>query len=199
VPQPRWLDQRQQQVWQAYLHLNQHLYAFLGQELVRDSGLSGADYQVLHPLSEAPGDLLRARELGVEIGWDRSRLSHHLTRMERRGLVAREECVEDGRGLMVRLTSQGRKAIEHAAPQLVENVRRCFFDLVSEAELETLAAVFERLLGNLASIRATTLATCDDRPEQDHGDGVNDAGRSSHPPLPSRRRTLAGRRDRPEA
>jgi hypothetical protein len=62
----------------AYLHLNQHLYAFLEQQLVRD-GLSGPDYKVLHPLSEAPGGLLRARELGTEIGWDRSRLSHHLS------------------------------------------------------------------------------------------------------------------------
>ena len=67
---------------------------------------------MLHPLSEAPGGLLRARELGTEIGWDRSRLSHHLSRMEKRGLVAREECAEDGRGLMVRLTDAGRQAIE---------------------------------------------------------------------------------------
>ena len=102
MAQPRWLDARQQHVWQAYLHLNQHLYAFLEQQLAGD-GLSGADYKVLHPLSEAPEGLLRARELGSEIGWDRSRLSHHLTRMEKRGLIAREECSEDGRGLMVRL------------------------------------------------------------------------------------------------
>jgi DNA-binding MarR family transcriptional regulator len=137
VSQPRWLDERQQRVWQAYLHLNQHLYAFLEQQLVRD-GLSGPDYQ-----------LLRARELGTEIGWDRSRLSHHLTRMEKRGLVAREECAEDGRGLMVRVTDAGRRAIEAAAPAHVEYVQRCFFDLVSSDELETLAAVFDRVLDNL--------------------------------------------------
>ena len=148
VSQPRWLDEHQQHVWQAYLHLNQHLYAFLEQQLVRD-GLSGPDYQVLHPLSEAPGGLLRARELGTEIGWDRSRLSHHLTRMEKRGLVAREECAEDGRGLMIRVTDAGRKAIEAAAPAHVENVQRSFFDLLSSDELETLAAVFDRMLENL--------------------------------------------------
>ena len=79
VTQPRWLDDRQQRVWQAYLHLNQHLYAFLEQQLV-GGGLSGPDYRVLHPLSEAPGGLLRARELCAEIGWDRSRLSHHISR-----------------------------------------------------------------------------------------------------------------------
>ena len=149
VASPRWLDDRQQHVWQAYLHLNQHLYAFLEQQLVRDSGLSAADYKVLHPLSEAPGGLLRARELGTEIGWDRSRLSHHISRMEKRGLVAREECVEDGRGSMVRLTDAGRRAIEGAAPAHAESVQRYFFDLLSDEELGTLAAVFERVLANL--------------------------------------------------
>src|ERR1700730_15402984 len=88
VAKPRWLDERQQRVWQSYLHLKQYLYAFLEQRLVRDAGLSGADYKVLHPLSEAPGGLLRARELCSEIGWDRSRLSHHVTRMEKGGLGA---------------------------------------------------------------------------------------------------------------
>src|SRR5439155_25785131 len=128
MAKPRWLDERQQRAWQGYLHLNQDLTAVLEQQLARDSGLSGADYRVLHPLSEAPGGLLRARELCTEIGWDRSRLSHHLSRMEKRGLVAREGCVEDGRGLMVRLTDAGRKAMEAAAPGHAENVQRYFFD-----------------------------------------------------------------------
>jgi DNA-binding MarR family transcriptional regulator len=149
VPTPRWLDERQARVWQAYLHLNQHLFAELEAELLGRSGLSGADYQVLVPLSEAPGGVLRARELGAEIGWDRSRLSHHVSRMEKRGLVAREECSEDARGTMVRLTDAGRAAIEGAAPDHAESVQRHFFDLVSNDELETLASVFDRLLANL--------------------------------------------------
>jgi len=155
----RWLDDREQRVWQAYLHLNQHLFATLEDQLVRDAGLSGADYKVLHPLSESPGGVLRARELCTEIGWDRSRLSHHVTRMEKRGLVVREECADDGRGLMVRLTDAGRQAIEAAAPQHVENVRRYFFDVVSSQELDTLGAVFERMLENLAEPATSTGAT----------------------------------------
>ena len=129
--------------------MNQHLYAFLEQQLVDDGGLSGSDYKVMVPLSETPGGLLRARELCTEIGWDRSRLSHHISRMEKRGLVAREECAEDGRGLMVRLTVAGKKAIEAVAPQHVEKVQRYFFDLLSQEELDTLAAVFERVLANI--------------------------------------------------
>lgn len=155
---PRWLDDREQRVWQSYLQLNQQLFATLEAQLLRDAGLSGADYKVLHPLSKSPGGVLRARELGTEIGWDRSRLSHHITRMEKRGLVAREECEEDGRGLIVRLTDTGRKAIEASAPQHVETVRRYFFDVISNQELETLAAVFDHMLENLAE-RAVAIRT----------------------------------------
>jgi DNA-binding MarR family transcriptional regulator len=149
VTKPRWLDDRQAHVWQGYLHVNQRLYATLEDQLTRDAGLSGSDYKVLVPLSETPGGVLRARELCTDIGWDRSRLSHHISRMERRGLVTREECTDDARGLMIRLTDAGRKAIQDAAPNHAENVQRYFFDLVSDEELETLAAVFDRVLENL--------------------------------------------------
>src|SRR5207247_8242450 len=148
MAKPRWLDERQHGVWQGYLQWNQDLVAALEQQLTRDSGLSGADYRVLHPLSQAPGGLLRARDLGTEIGWDRSRLSHHLTRMEKRGLITREECAEDARGLMVRLTKAGRRAIEEAAPGHAEAVRRYFFDQLSNDEIETMAAGFDRVLDN---------------------------------------------------
>jgi DNA-binding MarR family transcriptional regulator len=151
VARPRWLDERRAHVWQAYLHLNRRLYAALEDQLEREAGLSGADYKVLVPLSEAPSGRLRARELGTDIGWDRSRLSHHISRMEKRGLVAREECSEDARGTMVRLTEAGTAAITSAAPEHAETVHRCFFDLVSAEELETLATVFDRLLENLTA------------------------------------------------
>ena len=149
VTQPRWLDERQAQVWRGFLHMHQHLSAALEVQLTRDARLSVADYEVLVPLSETPGGVIRARELCIEIGWDRSRLSHHITRMEKRGLVVREECADDARGLMIRLTDAGGKAIKGAAPNHVENVRRYFFDLVSDEELDTLAAVFDRVLENL--------------------------------------------------
>lgn len=90
--------------------------------------LSGAEYAVLVPLSEAAEGVLRARDLGRMIDWDRTRLSHQVTRMEKRGLVAREDCVDDARGSMVRLTAAGRAAIDAAAPDHVETVRRYFFD-----------------------------------------------------------------------
>lgn len=151
MAEPRWLDEREAHLWQAYRHLNRQLYAALEEQLLRDAGLSAADYHVLVPLSEASAGVLRARDLGIEIGWDRSRLSHHVSRMEKRGLVVREECSEDGRGSMVRLTPAGRKAIEGAAPEHAETVRRYLFDLLSDREIDTLTRVFDRLLEKLAT------------------------------------------------
>ncbi|MFE4330495.1 MULTISPECIES: MarR family winged helix-turn-helix transcriptional regulator [unclassified Streptomyces] len=148
--EPRWLDVREAAVWKKYRGLQRQLQSALDRQLARDSVLSGADYAVLVPLSESPGDVLRARELQVELGWERSRLSHQISRMETRGMVAREPCEDDARGSMVRMTAQGRAAIEAAAPQHVETVRRYFFDPLSHDEVETLDVLFDRLLASLS-------------------------------------------------
>jgi DNA-binding MarR family transcriptional regulator len=102
------------------------------------------------PLSEAPGGLIRARDLGRLVGWDRTRVSHQLSRMEKRGFVTREECPDEARGSMVRLTSTGRSAIEAAASEHVSTVRRLFFDPLSDDELDTLATLLDRLLAGVA-------------------------------------------------
>jgi DNA-binding MarR family transcriptional regulator len=145
----RWLDTREARLWRSWLRLNQELPSVLEEQISRDAGLSGADYAVLVPLSESPDGMLRARELRREILWDRSRLSHHVRRMEQRGLVVREQCAEDARGAMVRLTDQGRAAIEGAAPGHVAATRRYVFDLLSDEEVDVLTAVFDRVLANL--------------------------------------------------
>src|ERR1700716_2723659 len=148
MAKPRWLDEREARLWRAWLRLNQELPSMLEEQISRDAGLSGADYAVLVPLSESPDGMLRSRELGRQILWDRSRLSHHVGRMEKRGLVTREECAEDGRGAMVRLTEAGRAAIERAAPGHVDATRRYFFDLLADDEIDVLATVFERVLAH---------------------------------------------------
>jgi DNA-binding MarR family transcriptional regulator len=146
---PRWLNERQAHLWRTWLRVNQELPNRLAELIKRESGLSAADYAVLVPLSESPDGMLRSRELGHEILWDRSRLSHQISRMEKRGLVIREECAEDARGAMVRLTGTGRAAIEGAAPGHAEATHRYFFDLLDDKEIDVLAAVFDRVLDNL--------------------------------------------------
>jgi DNA-binding MarR family transcriptional regulator len=145
----RWLDEREAHLWRSWIRLKQDLTGVLADEINREGGLSAADYAVLVPLSESPGGMLRARELGREIVWDRSRLSHHLGRMEKRGLIVREECEEDARGAMVRMTKAGHDAIKRAAPGHVAATRRYFFDLLSDREIDVLTKVFDRVLANL--------------------------------------------------
>jgi DNA-binding MarR family transcriptional regulator len=152
VERPRPLDEEQRLAWKTYRDVVQGLTTALQAQLVRDAGLSGSEYAVLIALSYEPDGVLRARELCAELGWDRSRLSHLVARMEKRGLVSREECVEDARGSMVRLADAGRAAVDDAAPEHSEAIRRYFFDVLSDEELATLLTAFERLLANLARV-----------------------------------------------
>jgi DNA-binding MarR family transcriptional regulator len=145
----RWLDDREARVWRGMIGVLQRLTAVLERQMFQDAGLSGAEYTLLVPLSEAPGEVLRARDLGRMVGWERSRVSHQVTRMEKRGLVAREECGEDARGSMVRLTDAGRTAIVAAAPAHVAAVRQHFFGALTDAELEVIGPALERVLDRL--------------------------------------------------
>jgi DNA-binding MarR family transcriptional regulator len=142
---PRWLNPLELQAWRNLQFLRGPLAAVLNRQLTLDSGLSTADYEVLVVLSESPGGTLRAGELGRIIGWEKSRLSHHIKRMESRELVQRRECPTDGRGAFVAITEHGRDVIAMAAPGHVEAVRRFVIDLLSEHELEVLAGIGEKV------------------------------------------------------
>jgi len=149
VAETRWLDAGEAHVWQSYLDVQRELTSELERRLVGGAGLSGADYAVLVALSETPGDILRTRDLGQMLGWERSRLSHQVSRMEKRGQVVRQECEEDARGSMVRLTAEGRAAIEAAAPDHVEAVRQYVFDRLTREEVETFGRLLDRILSGL--------------------------------------------------
>jgi DNA-binding MarR family transcriptional regulator len=146
---PRWLDEREARAWRGYTRMRIELDAALNRHLARRSGLSHADYAVLVELSEAPAGRLRAFQLGRALRWEKSRLSHHLKRMETRGLVCREDCAEDARGSEVVLTAAGRAAIEEAAPAHVDDVRRLMIDHLSPEQLEALSTTAEAVLAAL--------------------------------------------------
>ncbi len=147
---PRWLDEREQHAWRSIREMHHRLSIAVERRLVQESGLSAADYQGLVPLSESADGRLRARDLARDAGWEKSRLSHQMRRMEQRGLVEREDCPTDARGAYVRLTPAGLAAIEAAAPGHVEAVRRLFLDVLEPAELDVLAAMADRVLARLA-------------------------------------------------
>ena len=132
------------------VHLNRRL---------QESGLSGADYEVLALLSAHDGDRMPSHELCNALGWEKSRLSHQLRRMQKDGLISREPNPADARSTLVCLLPAGRAAIEKAAPGHVADVRRNFIDLFTPAELDLLATLNERILQHLA--------TNDDSPADD--------------------------------
>jgi DNA-binding MarR family transcriptional regulator len=142
----RWLTTQEQHLWRNWLKLNTELAATLQRELHHDAGLSMPDYEVLVHLTDNPAGRIRVTELAALLQWERSRVSHHIKRMERRGLVERAECAEDGRGAWVVITPQGHAAIKQAAPGHVTAVRRLMFDVLSEEEKADLAAVIDKLL-----------------------------------------------------
>jgi len=149
----RWLTPDEQRAWRGYRGMRALLDLQIARDLMRDSGMSEADYDVLSTLGETDGHRMRLTELAAHMLWSKSRLSHHIGRMEQRGLVAREPCDDDGRGSMVVLTASGRNAIEAAAPRHVESVRRNFVDLIEPAELAVLDALTARVVAALGRRR----------------------------------------------
>jgi DNA-binding MarR family transcriptional regulator len=107
------------------------------------------DYEVLVHLTDSRQGRIRVTDLARLLQWERSRVSHHVTRMERRRLVQRVECAEDGRGAFIVITPQGRAAIEQAAPGHVNTVRRLVFDGLSPEEVGALATIIEKALAQL--------------------------------------------------
>ena len=129
-----WLDEDEQRAWRTYLRMSSLLPAALNRQLQQDCGLTLPEYEVLVSLSEAPGQRLRPFQICETLNWEQSRLSHQLTRMERRGLVTRQECAADGRGAVIELTASGAGAITAAAPRHVATVRTLIFDQLTEAQ-----------------------------------------------------------------
>ncbi|TVT07851.1 MarR family transcriptional regulator [Amycolatopsis bartoniae] len=126
------------------------LTAHLGKRMQADSDLSHADFAVLVQLTDTPEERVRVVELARALQWEKSRVSHHVARMQKRGLVAREECPSDARGAFIVLTAEGRAAIEKAAPRHVDEVRRLVFDALTPEQVRALTEISELVLERLA-------------------------------------------------
>ncbi|MGV0784516.1 MarR family winged helix-turn-helix transcriptional regulator [Mycolicibacterium sp. XJ775] len=146
--EPNWLNPREDRAWRAFIHAHQQIEAHLSRRL-QESGLSGADYEVLAALSALDGDRMPAHALCNALNWEKSRLSHQLRRMQKDGLINREPNPDDARSTMVCLLPAGRATIEQAAPGHVQDVRRNFIDLFTPTELDMLADLNERILQHL--------------------------------------------------
>lgn len=142
----QWLNEEEFALWQDWLSLLSKFPTALNRQLMEDSDLTLADYEVLVRLSEAEDRRMRVAALAQSMRWERSRLSHQVGRMIKRDLLEKESCAEDGRGAWVSLTDVGRAALEKAAPGHVQIVRELLIDVLDGSEKKGLAAALRSIV-----------------------------------------------------
>jgi DNA-binding MarR family transcriptional regulator len=134
------------QVWRSFYTMRRQLDRALENQLQADAGISSADYEILLAVFESPDKRLRSRDLAGLIGWEKSRISHQVSRMEARGLVKRTECEDDLRGTWVGITAEGRRTTLGAMRKHRQIIREIFFDVLEEQELGALLTVSDKVL-----------------------------------------------------
>lgn len=142
----QWLNDVEDTAWRGLRRVNVLTLAAIARDLQRDSQLSDADYEVLTGLSESTDARYRFGDLAATTRWSTSRLSHHLDRMQQRGLVERHPIDNDARGSIVTLTALGRSTIESAAPHHLRSVRRHIFDQLSAKQTTQFANIVTSIL-----------------------------------------------------
>ena len=160
--EPRWLETPEHSAWRAYLDMTAKLSARLNRDMQQQAGISSADYAVLVQLSEHVDARMRVLELARSLGWEKSRLSHQLTRMQQRGLIERSNCNEDRRGAFILLTEKGRATVVAAAPRHVAAVRRYVFDELTAEQVAALDRISRTVADVLDTSCESTEEVCDD-------------------------------------
>lgn len=135
------LNELETRAWLGFQRMRIEVNSVLARMLARDFGLTEAEFVILLRLSRSPGNRQRARDVGIALDWERSRLSRQVSRMEARGTVARAPSDGDARGYDLVLTEAGRAAFCAAWPAWVDGVRHCFADVLSPEQLDDLAGI----------------------------------------------------------
>src|SRR6266496_70080 len=138
-PAERWLDPADMKAWLAFLEVSHLLERAIEEQLRHDAGLSHAQYEILSRLGAADGGQLRMSGLADVIVVSRSGLTYQITQLEKAGLVRRERCPSDERGILAILTPAGRDALTRAAPGHLRVVRENLIDALTPAQREALA------------------------------------------------------------
>lgn len=144
--QTRWLDDEEQELWRLLLGAVRKINRGMDETLKAGGEVSASEFVVLVALSEAPEQHLRLHELCTQLEWDRSRASHQVTRMEKRGLLYKEPDAVDARGINVCVTHVGLEHLRRAAPEHVESVRRMVFDHLQPEDVPALRRFFNGVL-----------------------------------------------------
>jgi len=150
-PDPRKLSAPEEELFHAFYLMRRGFDRALDAQLQHDDGISISELEVLMALVRSPGRRLRVRDLAELTGWEKSRVSHQVTRMEARGLVEREDCAEDRRASWIRLSGDGRRVLVRALPKHTATIRRILFDAITPEQQDELLAIANRMTDAMAA------------------------------------------------
>ncbi|ADM72659.1 hypothetical protein GMA19_04903 [Paenibacillus polymyxa E681] len=137
------VNEDEMRIWNMWKGSFKRIFGRVVKELSEHTGLSEGDFGVLDRLIQFGDGKLRQQELADSMNWDKSRLSHHLTRMEKRGLVKRGPLDAD-RGVQVIITSAGKAALDEALPIVSMAIRKYFLDQLTDQDIESITKLAER-------------------------------------------------------
>ena len=142
------LDSR---AWRAFHKIGTSLLPHLSRQITQHSGITAAEYVVLVSLSELPVPEISLNRLATNLGWEISRMSHQISRMDESGLVKKTRNSEDSRSFNVSITPQGRKVAESAIPLQSKEINHCFSDVLNKQQMETLIEISEVIAQHMKS------------------------------------------------
>ena len=145
MTEARSLDDDDWMLWHDFVAMRRHLDRAVEQRLQQDAGLSTPEFEVLRSLSLADGHRLRAGALAESLEWEKSRISHQVSRMTTRGLVERADCSVDARGTWVVLSERGADAFARASCGYIEVLGRLFFGTLDPADKRAIGTAAARV------------------------------------------------------
>lgn len=144
-PDPRKLTAEEEELFHSFYLMRRGFDRTLDVQLQRDDGVSISEMEVLMALIRSPGRRLRVRDLVERTGWEKSRVSHQVTRMAARGLVERQDCEEDRRASWIQLTGDGRRLVVRALPGHTQTIRRILYDALTPEQQDQLLTIAHRM------------------------------------------------------
>jgi DNA-binding MarR family transcriptional regulator len=142
------LDSR---AWRAFHKIGTSLLPHLSRQITQHSGITAAEYVVLVSLSELPVPEISLNRLATNLGWEISRMSHQISRMEESGLVKKTRNSEDSRSFNVSITLKGRKVADSAIPLQSKEINHCFSEVLTKQQMETLIEISEVIAQHMKS------------------------------------------------
>jgi DNA-binding MarR family transcriptional regulator len=139
------LDEEELAAWRGMLRAHAELVRTLDAELAREHDLPLSSYEVLLYLNDSDDGRMRMSDLADSVLLSRSGLTRLVDRLERQGLLRRERCTSDARGLFAEITPEGRRAFAAARKTHLDGVRRLFLERFSRDELRTLGGLWQKL------------------------------------------------------